>query len=231
MAEYIPFDTLAEADTRSAEWWAVVRGAGWQPGNVTQYLYGRVEVDGVPCIEVTARDTDLDTLIIDDDLEPQEAGACSDLYPAWAVGTTYAIDDLVGYADSLWKCRQAHTVSDPGWIPPNVPALWLVYRKNADQLLDWVAGEPVSVGTRRTYDGDEYECIQAHVTQSDWTPPAVPALWALVAPPTADWAVGVAYSVGDHVMYLGNEYICLQQHTSIQTWNPVATLNVLWWLA
>jgi hypothetical protein len=50
-------------------------------------------------------------------------------------------------------------------------------------VLEWVAGESVSVGTRRTYDGVTYECLQAHVTQSDWVPPAVPALWRVYEEP------------------------------------------------
>lgn len=224
----IPYDSLEEADAKSTEWWVAVRGPGWQQGNVTTRLYP-VAVDGeIPALLVPERTTRLDSLIIADELEPREAGEVAEVYPAWALGATYAVDDLVSYGAALYKCRQAHTAVASNWTPPNVPALWLVYRKDADQLLEWVAGEPVSVGTRRTYSGAEYTALQAHVTQSDWTPPAVPALWAAVAPPTANWAAGVAYKVGDIVTYLGSTYRCLQAHTSISTWNPVATLNVLW---
>lgn len=229
MAEYIPYSTIEEADTRSAEMWAAVRGPGWQPGNVTTRLYPAIENDALgPALLVPERTARLDTLIVADELEPCEAGEVAEVYPAWALGATYAVDDLVSYETALYKCRQAHTAVASNWIPPDVPALWLVYRKDADQLLEWVAGEPVSVGTRRTYGGAEYTALQAHVTGVGWEPPNVPALWAAVAPPTAEWAVGVAYKVGDIVTYLGNEYRCLQAHTSISTWNPVATLNVLW---
>jgi len=199
MTEYIPYDSIEQADQRSADWWASVRGPGWKPENITQYLYGRLErvddplepsplPDGVDyAIRITARDDDLDSLIVADEMLAQEAGAVSDLYPAWAMGATYAVDDLVSYEDALWKCRQAHTAVDAAWYPPNVPALWLRYRKDADTLLEWVAGEQVYVGWQRTYDGGTYECIQAHVTQSDWTPPAVPALWSVVTEPTDEW--------------------------------------------
>lgn len=54
----------------------------------------------------------------------------------------------------------------------------------------WVAGEPVQVGDRRTYQGRAYGCIQAHTTQADWTPDATPALWGdqgASAPSPADW--------------------------------------------
>lgn len=50
-------------------------------------------------------------------------------------------------------------------------------RPDATDVLAWVAGEQVIVGTRRTYEGVEYECLQSHVTQADWTPPVTPALW------------------------------------------------------
>lgn len=229
--------------------WAGVRGPGWQPGNVTQYLYGRLVRGDDPdfpsplpvgvnyAIVVAARDDDLDALIVDDEMEPQEAGECSDLYPVWAVGTTYVVDDLVSYDDALWKCRQPHTATDPGWIPTNVLDLWLRYRKNADQLLDWVVGERVLLGWQRTYNGGTYQVIQEHVTQNDWPPDlTVGVLWSVVSEPTEEWAVGVAYKGdntagvgnGDVVTYLGNTYRCLQSHTSIITWNPVATLNVSW---
>ena len=231
----IPFSTMQLADARSAEWWAVVRGSGWQPGNVTQYLYGRGEVDGTPAIVINQQDADLDSLIIGDEMEPQEAGECSDLYPAWELGATFAVDDLVSYDDALWKCRQAHTAHDASWYPPNVPALWLRYRKDADTLLDWVIGERVLVGWQRTYDGGTYQAIQEHVTQADWTPPNVPALWSVVTPPTQDWQPGVYYTGdntagagnGDVVTYNGSEYRCWQSHTSMVGWEP-PNVPALW---
>ncbi|WP_246609811.1 fibronectin type III domain-containing protein [Nonomuraea rhizosphaerae] len=44
----------------------------------------------------------------------------------------------------------------------------------------WQAWTAYSVGTRVTYNGVDYECIQAHTSQPDWTPSAVPALWKTV---------------------------------------------------
>jgi len=41
----------------------------------------------------------------------------------WAVGTTYAVGAIVTYAGITYRCLQAHT-AQPGWEPPNVPALW-----------------------------------------------------------------------------------------------------------
>ncbi|MFI6601929.1 carbohydrate-binding protein [Nonomuraea sp. NPDC050536] len=41
----------------------------------------------------------------------------------------------------------------------------------------WAPWTAYKVGDRVTYNGSDYECIQAHTSQPDWTPSAVPALW------------------------------------------------------
>ncbi|MFC0844548.1 MULTISPECIES: dioxygenase family protein [Streptomyces] len=41
----------------------------------------------------------------------------------WAVGTSYRAGDRVDYGGRPYVCLQAHT-AQPGWEPPNVPALW-----------------------------------------------------------------------------------------------------------
>ncbi|MCB5165839.1 dioxygenase [Streptomyces bambusae] len=41
----------------------------------------------------------------------------------WTVGTTYRAGDRVTYGGRGYVCLQAHT-ANPGWEPPNVPALW-----------------------------------------------------------------------------------------------------------
>ncbi|HXF68841.1 MAG TPA: glycosyl hydrolase family 18 protein [Thermoflexus sp.] len=43
--------------------------------------------------------------------------------PAWQPWTTYQVGDLVSYNGVIYRCIQGHT-SQPGWEPPNVPALW-----------------------------------------------------------------------------------------------------------
>ena len=72
--------------------------------------------------------------------------------------------------------RQSHVRTEHD--PDTVPALFIVHR--LDDSIDWIAGEQVYKGTQRTFDSVLYEAIQEHVTQSDWTPPAVPALWEVV---------------------------------------------------
>lgn len=141
-----------------------------------------------------------------------------DYDPIPDVGQWCEHETIYGYNGGFVICRQSHTRM--AFTPEETPALWLVYRPAAVGPVDWIVGESVDVGTQRTYNAVVYEAIQAHVTQADWTPPATPALWGVVATPTDQWAVGVAYAVGDHVMYEGLEYKCLQAHTSIATWYP-----------
>src|SRR5579872_2783082 len=43
--------------------------------------------------------------------------------PNWAPNTAYAKGALVLFNGVEYECIQAHT-SEPGWQPPNVPALW-----------------------------------------------------------------------------------------------------------
>lgn len=83
------------------------------------------------------------------------------------------------YADGLVMARQSHTRTEHDVA--DVPALFLVYRENADQEQEWIVGEQVQVGTLRRYQEILYECLQAHVTQADWTPDRTPALWRKVS--------------------------------------------------
>ena len=119
------------------------------------------------------------------------------LYPPLPeVGQPVEARRVYRYDDTLVMARQSHTRMH--YAPEDTPALFMVYRADADEVLGWVAGEEVYVGTRRTYEGVVYECIQAHVTQSDWTPPATPALWQVVQEETGveAWQSGTTYPLG-----------------------------------
>lgn len=61
---------------------------------------------------------------------------------------------------------------------PTAPAE--IAQKNVDWYKQWGAGENLSVGDRRAYEGTLYEVVQAHTTQSGWEPPNVPALFKRV---------------------------------------------------
>lgn len=44
----------------------------------------------------------------------------------------------------------------------------------------WVVGKAYAVNDRVQYNGTLYKCIQAHTSQADWTPDAVPALFTVI---------------------------------------------------
>lgn len=77
---------------------------------------------------------------------------------------------------------------------------------------EWSAGISVDIGDLYTYAGTIYSCIQAHVTQSDWTPPVVPALWLAETPEgtIGDWTQPAgghdAYQKYDQVIYNESVY-------------------------
>lgn len=45
-------------------------------------------------------------------------------------------------------------------------------------ILPWTVGKAYNVGDKVTYEGKTYQCLEAHTSQSDWTPTAAPSLWA-----------------------------------------------------
>ena len=57
------------------------------------------------------------------DPDPDEPEPDPDTPPVWTVGVAYTVGDTVTYDGHTYTCLQSHT-SQPGWEPPNVPALW-----------------------------------------------------------------------------------------------------------
>ena len=66
---------------------------------------------------------------------PEYQGA-EDVWDAWAVGESYYIGDIRDYDGQLYKCIQSH-VSQEGYEPPNVPALWEEYEEGGDGIPVW----------------------------------------------------------------------------------------------
>ena len=76
----------------------------------------------------------------------------------------------------------------------------------------WESGTAYAVGDRRQYDGLLYRCVQAHTSQDDWTPPAVPALWVRTS--IEEWPEWIqpqgahdAYNTGDKVSHNDKHWI------------------------
>ena len=56
----------------------------------------------------------------------------------------------------------------------------------------WAPNVAYAIGDTVTYNGQTYQCIQAHTSLTGWEPPIVPALWQPIAGPTATNTTGVA---------------------------------------
>jgi len=153
------------------------------------------------------------------------AGMGGDYNPLPAVGEWVEALRIYSHADDLVICRQSHFMRNDSLS--NI-ALFIVYRPDAE-MLDWVVGEQVEIGMHRMYQGVEYVCLQAHVTQSDWTPPSVPALWQKYIVSSPEWQAGIAYAIDDEVTYQEVLYRCIQAHTSQIGWEP-PNVPALWTL-
>lgn len=93
---------------------------------------------------------------------------------------------------------------------------------------DWEPGIAVSVGGVYRWDGTLVEVIQAHTTQSDWTPDVVPALFKIHrTPDMTEWVAGISVSVGEEFTYQGATYRVLQAHTTQVGWQP-PNVPALW---
>lgn len=82
-----------------------------------------------------------------------------ELFPAWAAGNVYAIDDRVQYNGTLYKCAQAHT-GQADWTPDAVPALWVAV--SVDIWPEWAqptgAHDAYHFGDKVSYHGKHYIC-------------------------------------------------------------------------
>lgn len=89
----------------------------------------------------------------------------------------------------------------------------------------WIAGESVNIGTLRLYEDELYKCVQAHTTQSDWTPDITPALWVIKSAPGVipEWVQPAgshdAYNIGDKVTYGDHLW---ESKIDANVWSPVA---------
>lgn len=68
-------------------------------------------------------------------LDDETALTGVELFPMWAIGRAYAVDDRVQHNGTLYKCIQAHT-SQADWTPDATPALWIVV--TVEEWPEWV---------------------------------------------------------------------------------------------
>ncbi len=96
----------------------------------------------------------------------------------------------------------------------------------------WKAMPPMEyeVGDRVRYNDTLYKCVQAHTSQSDWTPDITPALWTEVSiDEFPEWKQPTgaqdAYRIGDKVSHLEKHWISTIDYNvyepSVYGWDEV----------
>jgi len=89
-------------------------------------------------------------------------------------------------------------------------------------FVPWQNGTAYAVADRVKYNDVLYRCVQAHTSQSDWTPDITPALWTVVS--IDEWPEWVqpqgshdAYQTGDKVSHAGKHWVST---TDANIWEP-----------
>jgi hypothetical protein len=138
--------------------------------------------------------------VVSDEDEAAFIGALvpmADAFPSLPDSGWLETGDIYAYGGGVVMVRQSHDRMH--YAPSETPALfWTVNSSD-----EWIAGEQVSVGTRRRYEGVLYEAIQGHTTESTWTPPETPTLWAVVDEGTGThpWQSDTTYELGAEVTH------------------------------
>lgn len=89
----------------------------------------------------------------------------------------------------------------------------------------WIAGKSYAVGDRVRYNDTLYKVLQAHTSQTDWTPTNAPSLFAEVLPGQDGTDIGEwvqpdstnPYQIGDRVIHNGIVYECVVANN---VWEP-----------
>ena len=97
------------------------------------------------------------------------------IYPAWKIGTEYAVNDRRRYGANLYRRVQAHT-SQADWTPDITPALFVVV--SLDEWPEFVqptgAHDAYKKGDKITFNGKHYISL---IDGNVYSPAAYPAGW------------------------------------------------------
>ena len=87
----------------------------------------------------------------------------------------------------------------------------------------WKVDTEYAVGDRVQYESKLYKCLQAHTSQSTWTPSDSPSLWVRVDDPSIEWPEWVqptgahdAYMTGDKVSHNEKHWICTMDYCTYE---------------
>lgn len=122
-------------------------------------------------------------------------------------------------AADVWLGKEAEPWEETDDFSLAVKAIEQEAEETQESLpIEWAAGIPVEKDETVIHDGTEYTVIQPHITQINWTPNIVPALYKKKTQPAEDWEQPTgahdAYCFGDTATHKG------------QLWSSTAANNV-----
>lgn len=78
--------------------------------------------------------------------------------------------------------------------------------EHTDVFAEWEPNVGYAVGNLRKYESKLYKCVQAHTSQSDWTPDKTPALWSVAGDPAEEWPEW-SQPIGAHDAYMAGDKV------------------------
>lgn len=101
----------------------------------------------------------------------------------WIAGESVGLGEEREHDGARYRALQAH-ITQAGWEPPHVPALWVVVEPETPgepEVVAWAPGQPVAIGDLRTHNGQVWRALVAHVTHEGWAPSQfTPTIWELI---------------------------------------------------
>ena len=115
-----------------------------------------------------------------DGFSDDQAMQVADLYPAWHIGVSYRVGQIVKRSGQLYRCVQAND-SQEGWEPEAAAALWSAVSFSGD-VENWKrptgGHDCYNIGDHVMHNGSEWVSL---VNGNNWEPSAdVPTIWQLV---------------------------------------------------
>ncbi len=115
-------------------------------------------------------------------LADDDAIEAAELFPAWAVGTAYSVDQRIRYGDKLYRCVQAHT-SQADWKPDSTPALWTEVAKPGE-IPVWKqptgAQDAYAKGDKVWFPDVNTTVYESIIDSNVWSPTDYPQGWKAV---------------------------------------------------
>lgn len=104
-------------------------------------------------------------------------GLCRQNNSGWQANVYYGLHQQIVYDNRIYEARIAHT-SQASWPPSATPTLW--QQPTPPDYNDWSVQTHYTVGSKVRFNQHVFKAIQEHVSETQWQPTQVPALWGLV---------------------------------------------------